>query len=271
MANDEVVVGQLAEVWGSVVTASEGLTPEQWALPTDCPGWSVRDQISHLISIERSLLGDPAPPALAVWPPYVKNPMGQINEPWIEERRGTPGDEVLAEFEVTAARRLEALRSLPSEQFEVVGWSPIGDVPYRTFMTVRVFDSWAHEQDIRIAINRPGGRGGAGEAVTLDRCFLTVGYTVGKKVAPPEGTTVVFTVTGPLGRQEAVRMQGGRAATLDETPADPTVELTMEQAAFWRLGLGRYTGTEALAAGDVAFAGDVDLGRRIVEAMSFMV
>lgn len=271
MANDEVVVGQLAEVWASVATACEGLVPEQWELPTDCPGWSVRDQVSHLISIERSMLGDPSPPPLAVSPPHVKNPMGEINETWIEQRRGVPGPEVLAEFEETAARRLEVLRTLAPEEFDVVGWSPIGDVPYRTFMTVRVFDSWAHEQDVRFAVGRPGGRGGAGEAVTLDRCFLTVGYTVGKKVAPPEGTTVVLTVTGPLGRQEAVRVQGGRAVVLDEPPSEPTAALTMEQTAFWRLGLGRYTGSEALAAGDVDLDGDLDLGRRVVEAMPFMV
>jgi uncharacterized protein (TIGR03083 family) len=271
MANDEAVIDQLAEVWASVVTACEGLSPDEWALPTDCPGWSVRDQVSHLIAIERSLLGDPAPAPLAVLPPYVKNEIGVINEPWIEQRRGTPGDEVLAEFEATTVRRLEALRSFPPERFEVVGWSPIGDVPYRTFMTVRVFDSWAHEQDIRFAIDRPGGRAGAGEAVTLDRCFLTVGYTVGKKVAPPEGTTVVFTVTGPLGRREAVRIEGGRAVALDEPPPAPTAALTMDPSAFWRLGLGRYSGSEALIAGDVVLEGDLGLGRSIVEAMPFMI
>lgn len=271
MANEEVVVGQLAEVWASVATACEGLDAEQWELPTGCPGWSVRDQVSHLIAIERSMLGDPSPPPLALSPLHVKNPMGEINETWIEQRRGRPGPEVLAEFEATAARRLEVLGSLAPEEFDVVGWSPIGDVPYRTFMTVRVFDSWAHEQDIRLAIDRPGGRGGAGEAVTLDRCFLTVGYTVGKKVAPPEGTTVVITVTGPLGRQAAVRVEEGRAVALDEAPPDPTAALTLEQAAFWRLGLGRTTGSEVLAAGEVDLDGDLDLGRRVVEAMPFMV
>jgi uncharacterized protein (TIGR03083 family) len=271
MANDEVVVDQLAEVWGSVVTACEGLTSRQWDLPTDCPGWSVRDQVSHLIAIERSLLGDPSPPPMAAMPPYVKNPIGEINEPWIEQRRGLPGGAVLAEFEETAARRIEALRAFAPEQFEVVGWSPIGDVPYRTFMTVRVFDSWAHEQDIRSAVGRPGGRDGAGEAVTLERCFLTVGYTVGKKVAPPDDTTVTVRVTGPLGREESVRVQGGRAVSVDETPSAPTAALTMEQSAFWRLGLGRYTGNEALAAGDITLDGDVDLGRRVVEAMPFMI
>ncbi|HEX4220692.1 MAG TPA: maleylpyruvate isomerase N-terminal domain-containing protein [Acidimicrobiales bacterium] len=271
MANDEVVVDQLAEVWSSVVTACEALTPQQWDAPTDCPGWSVRDQVSHLISIERSMLGDPSPPAMAVTPQYVKNAIGEINEPWIEQRRGRPGGEVLAEFEETAARRIAALRAFPPERFEVVGWSPVGDVPYRTFMTVRVFDSWAHEQDIRSAVGRPGGRGGAGEAVTLERCFLTLGYTVGKKVAPPEETTVLFRVTGPLGRQEAVRVKGGRAVPVDEAPSAPTVDLTMEQSTFWRLGLGRCTGSDVLAAGDVILDGDLDLGRRVVEAMPFMI
>ena len=271
MANDEVVIGQLAEVWSSAVAACRGLTPEQWALPTDCPGWSVRDQVSHLLAIERSLLGDPAPPPLDDVPEYVKNPIGEMNEPWIEQRRGTPGEEVLAEFEETAARRLEALRAFPPERFDEIGWSPIGDVPYRTFMTVRVFDSWAHEQDIRFALDRPGGRNGAGEAITLDRCFLTVGFTVGKKVAPPEGTTVVFAVTGPLGRSEAVRVEDGRAVRLDGAPGSPTVTLTMDQAAFWRLGLGRCLGSEVLAAGAVAVDGDAELGLRVVEAMAFMI
>jgi putative sterol carrier protein len=81
----------------------------------------------------------------------------------------------------------------------------------------------------------------------------------------------VFTVTGPLGRQEAVQIQGGRAVALDEAPSAPTAALTMEQTAFWRLGLGRYTGSEALAAGDVDLDGDLELGRRVVEAMPFMV
>src|SRR3982074_66388 len=105
MANDEIVIRQLAEVRAAVAGSCEGLPPDQRALPTDCPGWSVRDQVSHLLAIEHSLLGDPGPPPLVPMPPHVRNPIGEINEPWIEQRRGTPGDEVLAEFVETSARR----------------------------------------------------------------------------------------------------------------------------------------------------------------------
>ena len=209
---EDPVVGVLEEVWASIVVAGQGISEGQWALLTDCPGWTVRDQISHLIGIERVLLGDPSPAGLAdeAVPAHVKNPLGRINEAWVDARRATPGSEVLDEFEVVTARRLEALRAMPAERFDVVGWSPVGEVPYREFMAVRAFDSWVHEQDIRRALDRPGGRGGAGEAVTLQRIASAMGYVVGRNVAPPDGTAVVWRLTGPLERQVAVVMEGAR-------------------------------------------------------------
>ncbi len=156
-ANREPVVDQLAEVWHSIQAACERHAHvAQWDEPTDCPGWTVRDHLSHLIGIERMLLGDPAPPPLASFPAHVRNPLGEINEAWVEARRATPGPEVLREFRETTDRRLEELRSLPAEHFDVVSRSPLGEMPYRRFMQTRVIDSWAHEQDIRRAVGRPG-------------------------------------------------------------------------------------------------------------------
>ena len=57
-----------------------------------------------------------------------------MNEAWVEARRRVPGNEVLAEFVETTDRRLDALRAMPPERFDVVGWSPVGEVPYREFM-----------------------------------------------------------------------------------------------------------------------------------------
>ncbi len=33
------------------------LSEDQWKLPTDCPGWSVQDNLSHLIGVEFTLSG----------------------------------------------------------------------------------------------------------------------------------------------------------------------------------------------------------------------
>jgi len=270
-AASEKVVGSLEEVWESIVEAGEGLGEPEWDLSTDCPGWSVRDQVSHLIGIERALLGDPAPPSVAPSPAHVKNPMGDMNEAWVQARRALPGSKVLAEFALVADRRLGALRSMSNEDFEVVGWSPIGDVPYRQFMVLRVFDSWVHEQDIRRAVGRPGGRGGPGECITLDRMSELMAYVVGRRVKPPEGATVVFEVVGPLPRSVSVAMGPKRAEALSQPPPDPTVTITLEAPDFWRLGCGRLGAEAALASESVSMAGDSDLGRRVVYAMNVMV
>ncbi len=267
----EPVIDELTEVWASVVTACEQLDDEQWGRPTDCPGWSVKDNLSHLIGIERTLLGDPPPPALTEVPTHVRNPFGEINETWVEARRSVPGSEVLAEFVDTTNRRIDALMAMTGDQFDTVGWSPVGDVPYREFMVTRILDTWAHEQDIRRALGRPGGRNGVGERVVLDRCEQAMPFVVGKKVAPPDGTTVMFAVNGVLGRHLLVSVEGGRASLRPVPPAEPpTVTLNLEQDEFWRRCYGR-VGNDVDATGSVSVEGDVELGRRVLAALNFMM
>ncbi len=271
-APGEPVVDQLAEVWSSLIGACGQLDGGEWDLPTDCPGWSVKDNLSHLVGIERMLLGDPAPPRPAEVPPHVANEFGEMNEAWVDSRRPVPGPAVLAEFAETTGRRLGALSAMSADDWDEVGWSPVGEVPYRQFMETRVLDTWAHEQDIRRAVGRPGGRDGPGEATALDRCERTMPYVVGKRVAPPDGSSVLFNVTGALGRQIVVTMDGGRALPGPAPPPDPPiVELAMDQETFWRLGFGRVAAADVLASGRVSVRGDTGIGRRVVESMSFMI
>jgi len=267
----EPVIDELTEVWASIVTACEQVDGEQWDRPTDCPGWTVKDNLSHLIGIERMLLGDPSPPELTDVPDHVRNPFGAMNEAWVEARRAVPGPEVLAEFVDTTNRRIDALVAMTAEAFDTVGWSPVGNVPYRDFMVTRILDTWAHEQDIRRALGRPGGRNGVGERVVLDRCEQTMPFVVGKKVAPPDGTSVLFSVTGVMGRHLLVTVDGGRASLQPVPPTEPpTVTLTMEQEEFWRRCYGRLDPDEVASTGSVTVEGDAALGRRVLGALAFM-
>ena len=52
--------------------------------------------------------------------------------------------------------RVATLAAMSEEEMDTVGWSPVGEVPYRQFMRVRLFDCWMHEQDIRRAVGKPG-------------------------------------------------------------------------------------------------------------------
>ena len=177
-------------------------TPAEWDLPSECPGWTVRDVLSHMVGTELSLLGEPAPDPLST-PSHVHNEVGARNEGWVASLRNHTGPEVLAVFRDVTSRRLAQLRSWPTSRFDEVGPSPAGQVPYREFMRVRVMDCWVHEQDIRVATARPGHRQGPAATLAIGRLASAMPFIVGKKAGAPDG------IVGPL-RADGERTPAGR-------------------------------------------------------------
>ncbi len=271
MTNEsEPTVAILEEEWAAIRRLCSDLSADEWELPSECPGWSVRDLVSHMVGTERTLLGDPTPEAPFEPPKHVRNAIGAINEAWVDSRRAHQGSEVLAEFVEVTSLRLEQMRSWPPDRFEEVGPSPVGRVPYREFMNVRAMDCWVHEQDIRVATGRPGHRDCGAATVALDRLVSAMGYVVGKQAGAPDDASVRFEVVGDLARRVDVEVKDGRAL---ETQIDgtPTATLTMELEAFWRLSCGRVDGSAAVSARLVRLEGDRELAKRVVESMGFMI
>jgi uncharacterized protein (TIGR03083 family) len=264
----------MAQTWGSLAEVCHDLVANEWALPTECPGWSVQDQLSHLIGVERMVMGQAAPAWDAALGQHVKNDFAAMNEPWVAVRRAWEGDAVLAEFNEVTQQRLAALAALSDEEWAVVGFSPVGQVPYARFMETRVFDSWVHEQDVRVALDRPGGMAGAAAEVGLGEIQRAMGFVVGKKAAAPEGSVVRFVITdpGPAARRFSIGVHGGRAEPLpgDGADGEAGVTLTMSAVDFVRLGCGRVEGAQAVAAGSIGVEGDAALAQAVLDNMNFM-
>src|SRR3954453_6865192 len=206
---DRAFIDQLATVWSSIAEVCTDLTAEQWALPTDCPGWTVQDNLSHMAGTESWLLGRPSPAPAPAGLEHVQNPIGEVNEAWVEARRSWPGDKVLAEFVEVTRLRVDALRAMTDEQLDAPSVSPIGQVPYATFMNLRVMDCWVHEQDMRRALGRPGHLDGEAVGAAIDRLVASFAFVVGKRIAPPEGTSAVLEMAGPVRRTLAVEIRNG--------------------------------------------------------------
>ena len=263
----------LGETWDSLADATHELSAAQWALPTECPGWDVKDQLSHVIGIERSLMGEASPAWDGPLGDHVKNDFAAMHEPWIAVRRSHSGPDVHAEFVEVTRARLEQLHALTEEEWAKVGFSPVGDVPYAVFMEVRVFDCWVHEQDARRALDRPGGAGNHASALSLARMEGAMPFVVGKKAGCADATAVRFELSGDDGDARAftVAVEGGRAKPVPVADhLAPTVTLTMPTDAFVRLSCGRATAAQVEAAGGVEVAGDAAVARSVLDAMNFM-
>ena len=266
----EESISLLRICWASIRDLGASLSPAEWDLPTECPGWSVRDNVSHLIAIERRLLGLAADPPLAEYPAYVQNDIGRFNEDAIALRRQRPGGEVLAEFNDVTAQRERMLTAMSTEDFDKVGWSPIGDVPYRRFMIVRLFDCWAHEQDMRRAVGRPGHLTGPVVDSAMSMHEGSLGFVVGKRARAPEGSIVEFSVTGPTTAHYLVEVHDRRAAVVDRASAAPTATLTLDTEAFNALLCGRWSADDALARQRLDLGGDIALATAVAGAMGYV-
>ena len=247
----------------SMIAVAETLAPAEWDLPTECPGWSVRDQISHIVGVERWLLGESDPEhMLSADLPHVRNDFGRALEVAVDMRRSVPGPKILDELREVLDRRLAALPSIDPDE-EV--WLPNGrSGTYTDRMKFRAFDCWTHEQDVRRAVGRPGNL--AAPAAECARDITTSGlpYVVAKKAGATAGQSLTLEVTGPLSFRIHVVVGDDGRGRIAGAPLEPTVTLEMDWEIYARLAAGRVSPGKA----DVAITGDTDLAHGILTAMA---
>ena len=127
MATDRELVDMLDELWRSIEEFGRELDEVDWKRPTECPGWTVQDNLVHLTALERFILGDPLPSEdVPDDLPHVKNDIGKANERWIESRRSWTGAEALEEFHTATRARIDHLRALEPSGFDADSWTPMG-------------------------------------------------------------------------------------------------------------------------------------------------
>jgi uncharacterized protein (TIGR03083 family) len=257
------LVEQLAATWASIDDLCATLTESDWAHPTGCPGWTVQDQVAHLVDYESVALGRPRPEHHVTDLSHTKNEMGQANEVGVDARRARSGPEVLAELREVVAERMARLATLDESRLGDEAPTAIGTATVRDALTLRLMDTWSHEQDIRRALDRPGHASGPAVDAVLAWWSQFLPQLVAKRAAAPDGTSAMFAIGDrtPM----CVTVTEGRGAVGD-VPAEPTVGLTMDAPTFAAFVGGR---TDARVEA-VAVTGDADLARRILDSLGFL-
>lgn len=259
------VLVALFDAFDSIDAICAELDDRQWAHMTECPGWSVKDVISHLIGIESMVIGRPATTHRATALAHVRNPLGEMNEHEVDARRDVSGSAVLAEWREVSSIRRALLVAADDDWFAAPTDTPVGSGTNEDFIAIRTLDVWVHEQDIRRALGLPGHDTGPAAELTIDRLARSLPMILGKRAAAGDGQSAAIVLSGPVERRWTLTVSGGRGTFADVD--DPDATLTMRSDDFVALATGRCGPHEATWTSE----GDSDLVARIVASLNVMV
>ena len=209
------------------------LDAAQWAAPSLCPGWSVRDVVLHLAQTEEAVVasieGRNAP-----FPIHEgASTVDEIVDHWVRsEREKTP--DVRQRWDVARRAALQSLRDCdPDRQ---LSWAA-APLKARTLATTRLSEHWIHTLDIAdpLGIEHPDTERLNHIAWlawrTIPYAFLRAGRpeppSVRAELTGADGTSLTFgdtdaacTVRGPVG--EFCRVAARRLAPQDATGLQAT-------------------------------------------------
>lgn len=267
--------GETVDAWAqtvrSVVDLGRTMRPEHAALATDCPGWTVFDQLAHVTGTESATAGDQEPDVDVSHLTHVRGDFGARMERLVESRRGRAPEDLLDELEWRLDERLGAYRAEDVTGEEVVE-GLFGPTPLVDLVALRTFDVWMHEQDLREALERPGGLDTPAAALSVARLFAVFPRIVARTAGIEPGNAVVLDLTGPtVGRTGArVEEHDGAAVGIplftggaDEHADVVTTSLAMSTRVAMRLAGGRRSPDDL----PVTVTGDEGVAHRVLSAL----
>ena len=254
---------------GSVLELASGLSPEQAAGPTDCPGWSVLDQVLHVLSVEQMLLGAPVPEVDVSSHAHVRHDFGRLIETYLEGVRGLPLSEVVEQLRETRQQRLAVLGA-DGVTAETEMDRPFGRQPVAQLLGVRVFDIWCHEQDLREALAEPGGWEDPAASHAMSRLAAGLPKALCAPGGLEHGEAVAFDISGPVSGVMGVRVaaadgrrRGAPVAGWDLEGIPTRIALGSRE--FARGAAGRWAVDRLSATADIT--GDRELAGRALATM----
>ncbi len=267
--SDQELLSGLVEAWWDAaqrtVVLLGRLDPQDWALPTDLPGWDVHDIAAHLAHLESVLAGIPEVPVEFEPGPHVLNRIGHFTESGVIARKDRDPADLIAEFRTSAATRHARLREdPPTDAAATPAWGFEGaDWDTRTALTNRVIDLWMHNQDIRRTTMRPGDLDCLAAQITVTMFLRGVPVAFAKRAQAEPGTSMVFDVDGVASLTLMVDKNRRAQSVAEPLPQAPTLHLAMDAETFLRLCGGRGDAGSA-----VRVDGDQELARRVLAAMT---
>ncbi|MBI3664311.1 MAG: maleylpyruvate isomerase family mycothiol-dependent enzyme [Acidobacteria bacterium] len=235
-----MVLELFPEIRAELLALLSSLTPEEWARPTSCAGWCVKDIAQHLLAGDIGILSrrrdafTPPGKPIESWSDLVAL-INRLNETWTAAaQRMSP--RVLCDLLAWTGPQVEEyFASLdPHAKGVPVDWASAEPAPVWLDLAREYTERWHHQQQIRDAVDRPGLKQRRFFAPVLEAFVHALPRTY-RDVPAAEGTIVQLTITGAAG-SDWFLMRKGAAWNLYVEGAPPAAaRVTLDAEDAWRL------------------------------------
>jgi len=267
------VLALFPEERAALVDLLSSLDDGGWSSPTVCDGWSVKDLAGHVIGDDIGVLSrgrdghrwwQADPPAYA----DLVAAINSENESWVRAMRRCSPRVVLDLLRQSGEWALAHFRLLNAHAIGgPVSWAGPQPAPVWLDVAREYTERWAHQQQIRDAVARPGLKDARHFAPVLDTYVRALPHTY-RDLIRDDGTVVELLITGEAGGTWSLRCESGDWTLYTGSDGDAAASVTIDQDRAWRLmtnGLSR-----AEAEGAVTIQGDRGLGERALEIVSII-
>jgi uncharacterized protein (TIGR03083 family) len=244
------------------------LPSEAWRRPSACQHWEVRDVVGHLILvaefylgvISRGLQGDPSPPA-GFPPAGTANAASwaALFDPMSVARRESLEDRLLATFTAASDQLHQLLTRCSPQAWETLCYHAVSLLPVRMFVDLWLTELVMHGWDIRSRFEPEAHLVSESLPAFLELIpgVLQWAFWPGARRSTP--ARYRFEVTGPIPLKADIVVEGDRARLEPVEAAQANVTFHCAAEPFVLLLYGRLTLPQAIAAGHIAAAGEMDL------------
>ena len=251
------------------------LTADEWENQTVAPAWKVKDVVAHLLDTQLRKLSrvrdgcvpDP-PPRFSASGEFLEF-INRLNREGVEMYRRLSPPVLISLMEVASRESAAFHQSLDPMAEAGFGVSWAGEAKSANWFDIarELTERWHHQQQIRLATNRPGIMTRDLYHPVLD-CFMrALPFRYRGQPGEP-GAHLRFNVSGECGGSWYLFREGDRWVQVESPQGTQLSETTIPQEIAWRIftkGIDR----EAAAA-RVSITGDRDLGAHVLGMVSIV-
>jgi uncharacterized protein (TIGR03083 family) len=250
------------------------LSPDDWETQTVSPKWKVKDVAAHLldtplrgVSIARDayLPESPQIHSSAELAAYIN----RLNQEGVSVYRRLSPTVLISMMEVASKLLADyhAARDPLAQAPYGVGWAGEDTSP-NWFDTAREYtERWHHQQQIRLAVNKPGIMTRELYNPVLD-CFLRALPFTYRTIPAKPGTLVQIIISGECGGRWNLYRENYGWRLIEEPSGEKASETTIPQEIAWRIftkGIERKS-----AESQVTVTGDAKLGLHVLGMISIV-